>query len=155
MQGAQVVGDTLCGGSETGFNSDAAISSEYGDKGMLHLFPLLWENLANEIPVAAVLMFGDPAHVIGQSYDKGTSTRNGVSRNGILPIIASTILTIRYLDWSPHEHSWLRRVRRPYPVLLRLRRWVLRQRYQHWGPHRLFREVHLGRCRLRCLEGIR
>ncbi|GAB7350303.1 hypothetical protein MBLNU459_g0938t1 [Dothideomycetes sp. NU459] len=59
-QGAQIVGDVLCGTSESGFTTTAPLASQYGKN------------------VVAAVQMGDPSHVVGQSYNKGTSTHNGL-----------------------------------------------------------------------------
>ncbi|KAM5430221.1 hypothetical protein McanMca71_007298 [Microsporum canis] len=58
-QGAQVIGDTLCGTDEAFFPSTEPIAPTLGKK-----------------VVAAVLM-GDPTHVVGAPYNVGTSDHNG------------------------------------------------------------------------------
>jgi hypothetical protein len=60
-QGAHVVGDVLGGGGGGSLGATTPpISTTIGDH------------------VAAVIQFGDPRHVINQSFDVGTATRNGL-----------------------------------------------------------------------------
>ncbi|KAI3397159.1 hypothetical protein diail_11133 [Diaporthe ilicicola] len=59
-QGAQVTADVVCGSTVNGFAKTQAISSAVTEK------------------VAAIMLMGDPTHFTGQSYDEGTSTKNGV-----------------------------------------------------------------------------
>ena len=60
-QGAHVIGDVLGGGAGGSLGAETPpISTTIGDH------------------VTAVIQFGDPRHMINQSYDVGTSTRNGI-----------------------------------------------------------------------------
>ncbi|OLN81912.1 Acetylxylan esterase 5 [Colletotrichum chlorophyti] len=59
-QGAHVTGDVLCGTSEDGFDATQPQSADVTDK------------------VAAVLLMGDPSHVNGMPYNKGSSQNDGV-----------------------------------------------------------------------------
>lgn len=61
-QGAQVAADTVCGSTISGFAQTQAISTALTDK------------------IAAIMLMGDPTHVVNQPFDQGTSTKNGVSR---------------------------------------------------------------------------
>jgi acetylxylan esterase len=61
-QGAQVTADTVCGSTISGFAQTQAISKAVTDK------------------VAAIMLMGDPTHVVNQPYDQGTATKNGVSQ---------------------------------------------------------------------------
>ncbi|RFU27965.1 hypothetical protein B7463_g8372, partial [Scytalidium lignicola] len=66
-QGAQVVRDSLCGGTGGDFNSDAPLSPDLVKKN-----------------VVAVALMGDPTHIINEPIDRGTSTKNGrFPRNNI------------------------------------------------------------------------
>lgn len=60
-QGAEVVGDVLCGTSSDISPKTAPLATQYGNA------------------VVAAISMGSPAHVANQPYNKGTSTRNGVS----------------------------------------------------------------------------
>lgn len=60
-QGAQVAADTVCGSTISGFAQTKAIPTTITDK------------------VAAIMLMGDPTHAVGQPFDEGTSTKNGVS----------------------------------------------------------------------------
>lgn len=62
-QGAQVVGDVMCGGGGAfGLGpSTPPIASNYSDR------------------VIAMIQMGDPRHMANHSFDVGTSTTNGVS----------------------------------------------------------------------------
>ncbi|POS68808.1 cutinase [Diaporthe helianthi] len=59
-QGAQVTADTVCGSNINGFAQTQAISTAVTDK------------------VAAVMLMGDPTHLMGQPFNEGTATKNGV-----------------------------------------------------------------------------
>lgn len=69
-QGAQVTADTVCGSTISGFAQTQAISSAVTQK------------------VAAIMLMGDPTHLVGQSFDEGTATKNGVSLQG--PAVADS-----------------------------------------------------------------
>ncbi|KAK7705449.1 hypothetical protein SLS57_010103, partial [Botryosphaeria dothidea] len=58
-QGAEVVGDVLCGTSSDISPKTAPLATQYGNA------------------VVAAISMGSPAHVANQPYNKGTSTRNG------------------------------------------------------------------------------
>ncbi|CAM1505888.1 Fc.00g115250.m01.CDS01 [Cosmosporella sp. VM-42] len=60
-QGAQILGDALCGGNAAG-------------KGPVT--PPIASNIADN--VAAIVLYGDPRNVAGKTFDKGTSTTNGI-----------------------------------------------------------------------------
>ncbi|KAM4067038.1 cutinase domain-containing protein [Hirsutella rhossiliensis] len=60
-QGAQLTTDALCGGTGAGFESAKPLSAD-----------LIRKN------IVAIVLFGDPSHVINTRYDKGTSVKNGV-----------------------------------------------------------------------------
>lgn len=63
-QGAQVTADTLCGrddGAATVFSETPELGAEY------------------ERNIVAVVMFGDPSHSVNATFNRGNSTRNGVS----------------------------------------------------------------------------
>ncbi|QUC15857.1 uncharacterized protein UV8b_00098 [Ustilaginoidea virens] len=60
-QGAQLTLDTLCGSDEKGFAKTEPISPADIDN-----------------HVVAVVLFGDPTHIANITYDRGTSTRNGI-----------------------------------------------------------------------------
>lgn len=58
-QGAQVVGDAICGAGEGGAVQITAVNTKY-------------------IPnIKAVIWFGDPTHIVGEPFDVGTATQNG------------------------------------------------------------------------------
>ncbi|KDN70630.1 putative cutinase [Colletotrichum sublineola] len=60
-QGAQVSLDTLCGTSDgPNFNTTTAQAPMVGSK------------------IAAVVLFGDPTYIANQTFDKGTSQKNGI-----------------------------------------------------------------------------
>lgn len=60
-QGAQVTADTLCGTDDgKNFKLTPDLSSSYEDN------------------IIAVVLFGDPSHVVGAAWNEGTSTRNGI-----------------------------------------------------------------------------
>ncbi|KAJ6530542.1 cutinase, partial [Mycena capillaripes] len=68
-QGAQVAGDTMAG-------AGAGVSQGESDS------PCFIHRVAKyPSPVAAVILMGDPAHVAGESFQKGTAN----NRNGIFP----------------------------------------------------------------------
>lgn len=63
-QGAQVSADTLCGrddGTGTVFPDTPELGAEYAEN------------------IVAVIMFGDPSHSVNATFNRGNSTRNGVS----------------------------------------------------------------------------
>ncbi|GME52458.1 carbohydrate esterase family 5 protein [Neofusicoccum parvum] len=60
-QGAEVVGDVLCGSSEDISPKTAPLGTQYSKS------------------IIAAISMGSPAHVAGQPYNQGTSTRSGVS----------------------------------------------------------------------------
>lgn len=60
-QGAQVTADMVCGSTISGFAQTPAVPAALTDK------------------VAAIMLMGDPTHLVGQSFNEGTSTKNGVS----------------------------------------------------------------------------
>ncbi|KAL1306128.1 hypothetical protein AAFC00_004242 [Neodothiora populina] len=59
-QGAQVVGDTVCGISSSGFKTTSPLDSKYNDN------------------IIAIVQMGDPAHVGGLPFDSGSSSNNGI-----------------------------------------------------------------------------
>ncbi|CAL3967986.1 unnamed protein product [Diplocarpon coronariae] len=59
-QGAQVIGDIMCGTSEANFNSTPPLSAQYSKN------------------IVAIIQMGDPTHVPGQPQDVGNSTRAGI-----------------------------------------------------------------------------
>lgn len=61
-QGAHVIGDAVAGGG--------------GAIGLGAITPPVAENVANR--VNAIIQMGDPRHVVGQSFDVGTSLTNGL-----------------------------------------------------------------------------
>ncbi|KAI9723454.1 MAG: hypothetical protein M1828_004184 [Chrysothrix sp. TS-e1954] len=58
-QGAQVTPNTLCGTSEAGFDSTPRLPTDLDSH------------------IESVVVMGDPSHVTGTIYDKGTSMRDG------------------------------------------------------------------------------
>ncbi|KUJ06810.1 cutinase-domain-containing protein [Mollisia scopiformis] len=71
-QGAQVVGDMMCGTSEANFNTTKPISA------------------AASKNIVAIIQMGDPAHMINQPQDVGNSTQNGIfPRNNTATACAS------------------------------------------------------------------
>ncbi|KAK2774826.1 acetyl xylanesterase [Colletotrichum kahawae] len=60
MQGAHVTADVLCGTSESGFAATPAQAADVTDK------------------ISAVVLMGDPSHVVGQPFNTGTSQKDGV-----------------------------------------------------------------------------
>jgi hypothetical protein len=72
---------------------------------------------------------GDPSHVVGQSYDAGTSSRDGVSNFLSRALISNNTLTrLKMLTSTalPAPKPWPPEcLRKPYPVLLRQWRPVL------------------------------
>ncbi|KAI8242314.1 hypothetical protein K4K57_006638 [Colletotrichum sp. SAR 10_99] len=91
-QGAQVTGDTLCGSVDEDagealdleFNHTAPIASSIVDQsGMYRLTKSLfgvkyriWN--ADSLVVIAVVLFGDPTHTANSTWNRGTSTRDGI-----------------------------------------------------------------------------
>ncbi|KAL2794573.1 cutinase-domain-containing protein [Aspergillus keveii] len=67
-QGAQIILDALCGsgGPELGGTGEPTISPEQGAK------------------IAAIVGYGDPGRVNGETWNQGTATRNGVSYTNTL-----------------------------------------------------------------------
>ncbi|KAE9575006.1 Acetylxylan esterase 2 [Colletotrichum fructicola] len=59
-QGAHVTADVLCGTSESGFAATPAQAADVTDK------------------ISAVVLMGDPSHVVGQPFNTGTSQKDGV-----------------------------------------------------------------------------
>ncbi|PHH70021.1 hypothetical protein CDD82_7388 [Ophiocordyceps australis] len=59
-QGAQISLDAICGGSGNGFSLIDALPSQKLDN------------------VVAIVLFGDPSHVANTTYDRGTSTNDGI-----------------------------------------------------------------------------
>ncbi|KAF8857686.1 cutinase [Acephala macrosclerotiorum] len=59
-QGAQVVGDMMCGTSETNFNSTQPLSAALSKN------------------IVAIVQMGDPTHVPNLSQDVGNSTKTGI-----------------------------------------------------------------------------
>lgn len=72
-QGAQVTADTVCGSNINGFAQTQAISTALTEK------------------VAAIMLMGDPTHLVNQPFDEGTSTKNGVSHR--VPAMAGWMVT--------------------------------------------------------------
>lgn len=79
-QGAQVVGDTICGTTSSGFTQTSALASKYSDnsKSDDYLFSRLRLSNSDIVPVIAVVQFGDPARVSGYAIDVGTATNDGL-----------------------------------------------------------------------------
>ena len=63
-QGAQVVGDVLCGGGDP-------------DVGLGPFTPPIAKNYSQS--VIAMIQMGDPRHLVNKTYDVGSATKNGVS----------------------------------------------------------------------------
>ncbi|KAK3937517.1 acetyl xylanesterase [Diplogelasinospora grovesii] len=59
-QGAQVSADVACGASETGFPQTQPLPASISDR------------------IVAIVLMGDPSHVPGTAFDKGSSTNKGV-----------------------------------------------------------------------------
>ncbi|BGP16667.1 hypothetical protein JCM10213_000417 [Rhodosporidiobolus nylandii] len=100
-QGAQVVGDTLCGSSQTSTSSFGASGGSTSGSGYSlpaggwslnnlggskarrakHNDGINKRNLAEHVKdnIVAVIQMGDPTFVAGKSWDVGSATRNGVS----------------------------------------------------------------------------
>ncbi|KAG8159911.1 hypothetical protein KVR01_010548 [Diaporthe batatas] len=76
-QGAQVTADTVCGSNIAGFAQTQAVSTAVTDK------------------VAAIVLMGDPTHLVGQPFNEGTATRNGtfprVDSSGCAPVASKMV----------------------------------------------------------------
>ena len=83
-QGANVVSDVI-GGSFLGAAGPGPIDKSYTkNRKQKSCLPIRLVDLDKVVPakratVAAIILFADPTHVAGKSYNVGTSTKNGVS----------------------------------------------------------------------------
>ncbi|KAE9379787.1 carbohydrate esterase family 5 protein [Stipitochalara longipes BDJ] len=80
-QGAQVVGDVLCGTGEKFFNTTAALSTSLSKN------------------IVAVIQMGDPSHVPGLPQDVGNSTKAGIfPRNNTAACASTASITQSYCN---------------------------------------------------------
>jgi acetylxylan esterase len=83
IQGAQVIGDAVAGGGgAVGLGpATAPVSAAVANKGMQEYSSLLKIRDSDVdwfFSVVAIVQMGDPRHVPGQSFDRGTSLRAGL-----------------------------------------------------------------------------
>lgn len=74
-----MIADVLCGASEVGFPQTTPQSKEITDKSKILQATSLYITRLLMMIVAAVVLMGDPSHVAHQSFDAGSSVRDGVS----------------------------------------------------------------------------
>lgn len=64
----------------------------------------LWKSIADSgAPVIAAILFGDPAHVTGKSYDVGTSTHSWDKTHKLLTTLSSVKFLHAWITNSPHR----------------------------------------------------
>lgn len=80
-QGAQIILDALCGSGDPdiGGTGKPSVPEKIGSHGKFAPEAILSYSLTKIDIVKAVAGYGDPGYTIGEVFDKGASTENGVS----------------------------------------------------------------------------
>ena len=74
----------VCGSSEAGFPQTDPLPTDISGKSKSSLLVLKKgdpndDDLTCPVAVSAILLMGDPSHISSAPYNRGTSTKNGVS----------------------------------------------------------------------------
>lgn len=81
-QGGQVAMDVVCGTSETLFTVTPDLGDAFksnSEFSTMRMHGLEKTSSTKQLQVIAVVTFGDPSHMVNQTWDEGTSNHNGVS----------------------------------------------------------------------------